>query len=130
MNFTELTEEEFTNFVENHPTKNFFQSIYMKKRYDIEGKETDNLLDIIQMSYDADEIIKFIDKITPKIKENIDIKKSGVISEYIINYSNFIKDRGIDIDIKKMKDKKNINYKMDKLKDRKNSILEIISKGQ
>ena len=86
-------------------------------KFDIEEKETDNLLDIIQMSFDADEIIKFIDKITPKIKENIDIKKSGVISKYIISYSNFIKDKGIDIDITLMKD-------------RKNSILEIISKGQ
>ena len=99
-------------------------------KFDIEEKETDNLLDIIQMSFEADEIIKFIDKITPKIKENIDIKKSGVISKYIISYSNFIKDSGIDINIIYMKDKKRINYKMDKLKDRKNSILKIISKGQ
>ncbi|CRF35093.1 hypothetical protein BRSU_2427 [Brachyspira suanatina] len=99
-------------------------------KFDIEEKETDNLLDIIQMSFEADEIIKFIDKITPKIKENIDIKKSGVISKYIISYSNFIKDKGIDINITWMKDKKNIKYKMNKLKDRKNSILEIISKGQ
>ncbi|AEM20845.1 hypothetical protein Bint_0211 [Brachyspira intermedia PWS/A] len=99
-------------------------------KFDIEEKETDNLLDIIQMSFESDEIIKFIDKITPKIKENIDIKKSGVISKYIISYSNFIKDKGIDINITWMKDKKRINYKMDKLKDRKNSILKIISKGQ
>lgn len=40
MNFVSLTEDEFTSFVDKQPTKNFFQTIMMKKRLDGEGVKT------------------------------------------------------------------------------------------
>ena len=40
MVFTELTEKEFTKFVDSQTTKNFFQTIMMKKRLDSEGVKT------------------------------------------------------------------------------------------
>ena len=37
MKFDELTEKEFSKFVDKHYTKNFFQTVMMKKRYDKEN---------------------------------------------------------------------------------------------
>ena len=37
MKFTELTEEEFSKFVDTQDTKNFFQTVMMKKRMEMEG---------------------------------------------------------------------------------------------
>ena len=37
MKFTELSEEEFSNFVDTQDTKNFFQTVMMKKRMEMEG---------------------------------------------------------------------------------------------
>ena len=39
MKFKELTIQEFTNFVDNHPLKNFFQTKYMYNRYIDEKKK-------------------------------------------------------------------------------------------
>lgn len=40
MQFTILTEEEFTNFVKEHPTKNFFQTTMMQRHLKKENQET------------------------------------------------------------------------------------------
>lgn len=39
MEFTELTEKEFTNFVKNRPEKNFFQTVQMKNKMKMDGRD-------------------------------------------------------------------------------------------
>ena len=39
MEFTELKEKEFMEFVNSRPEKNFFQTIMMKKRIELDGYE-------------------------------------------------------------------------------------------
>ena len=82
MNFTELTEEEFTSFVENHPTKNFFQSIYMKKRYDIEGKETY----LVGVKKDNKVIAASLLVVTSK---TLGYKNFEALKGFILDYDNF-----------------------------------------
>ena len=40
MSFEEINENEFMEFVNNEKTKNFWQTSYMKKRFEMEGKST------------------------------------------------------------------------------------------
>ena len=39
MKFTELTEQEFQNFVDTQNNKNFFQTVMMKKKLECDGTE-------------------------------------------------------------------------------------------
>ena len=115
MKFTELTEKEFSKFVDSQDTKNFFQTVMMKKRMEKEGIEV-NLVGVKKddkvvaasliantghsflgyksyeaykgfiLDYKDKELVKFM---TDEVKKYLKNKKALrlVIDPYIVNVS-------------------------------------------